>query len=227
MLCVFKTTWIPVETYFTMPSHSTAPLMLPGRCYHYYTRANTNENLFRSRRNFSYFLQRYRHFTNPVCRTFAYCMMWDHFHVLILVRSEASIGEFIKLKYPGKASSPTNLEHAIQHAANKEFANLLNSYAQAFNKYHGRRGRLFSATHQVREVKGRKDFLGMIAYIHNNPVKHGFTDRPANWDYNSYHVWSSLKRNSGSRSTLSANQTWLAIPALKPNEIDAALKEPR
>lgn len=207
-----------------MPSHTTTPLMLPGRCYHYYTRANTNENLFRSQRNVNYFLQRYRHFANPVCKTFAYCLMWDHFHVLVQVRNETEIFAFLNKKYPRQASAVETPLELIQHAANKEFANLLNAYAQAFNKYHGRRGRLFSATHQVREVKSRKDFLGMIAYIHNNPVRHGFTDSPANWENSSYHVWASLKRSTIDSSHSPESKSWLYIPRLSKEEIEMALK---
>lgn len=205
-----------------MPSHSKTRIMQPGRCYHYYTRSNTNEKLFRNTDNFNFFLTKYQFFTNPVCRTFAYCLMYDHLHVLIQVRNEAVLTDFIKAKYPKKASDSKELKKMLRTVANKEFANLLNSYAQAFNKYHGRSGRLFTNSHRAREIKSREEFVNMIAFTHRDPVKHGVVQNSVEWAHNSYHAWSFMNEDD---STSLSQTSWLADPGLKPDESSIALNE--
>lgn len=66
-------------------------LFEPDQVYHIYNRANGNENLFRESRNYRFFLQKYFAYINPVAETYAYCLLPNHFHAMIRVRSKPNL----------------------------------------------------------------------------------------------------------------------------------------
>ena len=41
-------------------------------------------------------------------------------------------------------------------------------------------------------IRDEIDLARHIEYIHNNPVKHGFVDDPANWPWSSYHQYAKM-----------------------------------
>ena len=45
-------------------------------------------NFFNNDDNYRYFLKKYIQYIYPVCQTFAYCLMPNHFHFLVRVRGE-------------------------------------------------------------------------------------------------------------------------------------------
>ena len=69
-----------------------------------------------------------------------------------------------------------------------EFANLFNSYAQAFNRKYFRQGALLKESFQRKEIDNMDYLVKVICYIHNNPVDHGFTSRRENWKYSSFNA---------------------------------------
>jgi len=71
---------------------------LPDKIYHVYSHANGNENIFKSDENFRFFLEKYNLYIQPVARTFAYCLMPNHFHFLIQVNTEKKLLEFVANK---------------------------------------------------------------------------------------------------------------------------------
>ncbi len=59
----------------------------PGGYYHIYNRGNNREDLFREERNYRYFLQLYVYHVYPIADTFAYCLMRNHFHLLVRIKT--------------------------------------------------------------------------------------------------------------------------------------------
>lgn len=160
--------------------------MEPGRYYHLYTHANGSENLFRSDENCRYFLERYSHFANPVCDTFAYCLMPNHIHFLVSVKTEPELTEIRKNKYPDR--DVLTLENPQTHGlfVIQQFSHLLNGYTQAYNKMYGRRGSLFIHSFKRKEITDDAYLTSVIAYIHSNPVHHGFAKNLSDWPWSSY-----------------------------------------
>ena len=72
--------------------------MTPEKTYHIYTHANGSENLFRTGENYRYFLKRYETFTAGVVDTLVWCLMPNHLHLLVRVKSEAELKELFKNK---------------------------------------------------------------------------------------------------------------------------------
>lgn len=62
--------------------------------YHIYNRGNNGENLFIEERNYRYFLRRYGRHIHPVVETYAYCLLRNHFHLLIRVRTRDDFREW-------------------------------------------------------------------------------------------------------------------------------------
>jgi REP element-mobilizing transposase RayT len=148
---------------------TTTPL-IPGMYYHIYNRGNNRENLFLEKRNYPYFLSLYAKYIEPIADTYAYCLMRNHFHVLLRIKTkEESLQK--------KKFNPS------QH-----FANLFNAYAKAINKGYGRTGSLFEERFGRIPVTNDSYFTTLIFYIHYNPQKHGFVDDFRDWEWTSYHA---------------------------------------
>ncbi len=161
--------------------------MEPAKHYHLYNHANGFENLFRNDENYRYFLSRYEHFIRPVATTLAYCLMPNHLHFLIRIKSEEEIVSYIK---SSKVSSlpPTNLGglDEIEKRISQQFSNLFNSYTKSFNKMYSRRGSLFIPNFKRKEVTDESYFTQLIRYIHANPVHHGFVKHMNDWRWSSF-----------------------------------------
>jgi putative transposase len=94
--------------------------LYPGVFYHIYNRGNNRENIFREERNYTYFLHLYHRHITPIAETYAYCLLKNHFHLLIRVK-DSTIGE----------------------TASQKFSNFFNAYSKAINLAYQRSGALF------------------------------------------------------------------------------------
>ena len=63
----------------------------PGVFYHIYNRGNNGEDLFREERNYLYFLKLYEKYITPIADTYAYCLLKNHFHFFVRIKSEDEI----------------------------------------------------------------------------------------------------------------------------------------
>ncbi len=113
----------------------------PGTYYHVFNHAVGDDSLFRQADNYRYFLERYRHYMFPVVRTYAYCLMPNHFHILIQVREENELLAHFGTLYPAKQTASLLVDYPA--FVMQQFSNLFNSYAKAFNRRFDRKGALF------------------------------------------------------------------------------------
>ena len=65
--------------------------LLPDYFYHIYNHANGDDNLFREQENYRFFLQQYAKYINPIADTYAYCLMPNHFHLLVKIKEEQDL----------------------------------------------------------------------------------------------------------------------------------------
>ncbi len=65
---------------------SPAPLQY-GQYYHIYNRGNNRENIFIEERNYRYFLKLYAKYIEPIAHTYAYCLLRNHFHFLVRIKT--------------------------------------------------------------------------------------------------------------------------------------------
>lgn len=151
--------------------------------YHIYNRANGSENLFRKPENYRYFLQQWEKYITPVAATLAYCLMPNHFHVLVKIKDENDLEEYFKIKY--KKTNLTGFKN-LSGLLSRQFSNLFNAYSKAYNKMYERNGSLFQRPFKSKEITSDEYLTNIIFYIHHNPVHHGFTTTLVAWPYSSY-----------------------------------------
>lgn len=174
--------------------HTTSPL-LPGERYHIYNRGNNRENLFLEKRNYTYFLTLYARHIAPIADTYAYCLMPNHFHISLRIKTEEEWHKASQVLETCDAS-PIPKKFDPSHS----FANLFNAYAKAINKGYGRTGSLFEERFGRIPFADDTYFSTLIFYIHYNPQKHGFVDDFRDWQWSSYRALAGrgrtrLKRN--------------------------------
>ncbi len=164
---------------------SNEPL-LAGGVYHIYTHANGTENLFLSDDNFNFFLRKYGEHIYPIADTYAYCLMPNHLHLMVRMKEEAEV-----LAHTKAASTLQGFRTlgGFSKYASQQFSNLFNAYTQSFNKMYGRKGSLFIPNFKRRLVVDEHYFTRLIAYIHNNPVHHGFVQDLFDWPHSSIHAY--------------------------------------
>ena len=172
--------------------------LLPDRHYHIFSRAIGSERLFLNEENFRYFLRKANEHLSPVCWFWAYCLIPNHFHFLVEIKSEPAIEAVFRQAKKPRVYSPELLSDFVM----ERFSNLLNAYTKAFNKQNQRKGALFM--NYLRRVEIRKDsqLTATIFYVHKNPVHHGLVKAIGNWKWSSFPAYLSdaptkLKRDEG------------------------------
>lgn len=129
--------------------------------YHIFNRGINSSIIFQNADNMSYFLSLIeKHLTNKV-DLIAYCLMNNHFHLVVKIISEESI-------------------------ATQSFSNLFNAYAKAFNKQQGRTGSLFERPYKRIKVKDEEYLKNLILYVHKNPKNHGVIKSFKDYKFSSY-----------------------------------------
>lgn len=166
----------------------------PGQVYHVYNHANGEENLFREETNHHYFLEKYQTHVYPVAETFAYCLLTNHLHLMVRVRKEDVLREF----FISRGKDLTGFQN-LSGLISRQFSNLFNAYAKAYNKKYDRSGSLFQRPFKRKPITNRTYYINLIAYIHLNPVHHGFTKEPDDWPFSSWHAYLSNRKTKVSR----------------------------
>lgn len=167
-----------------MQPHDT-PLE-PGRMYHIYNRGINGANIFLKEENHAFFLSRYACYLSDYVDTFAYCLLKNHFHLLIRVKENLPDKETGSSEANSARVEGTGLHHA-NHTVSKQFARLFSSYTQSINKVYERTGSLLERPFKRKLVASDAYFSRLLFYIHANPRIHGFTDDFTDYPHSSYH----------------------------------------
>ncbi|HUF11048.1 MAG TPA: hypothetical protein VMO47_17130 [Rhodothermales bacterium] len=144
-----------------------------GRLYHVYNRGVNREILFKEERNYAHFLNLIQRHIHPVADIYAYCLLRNHFHLLIRIRMENEIRR--SAPKPRWRTPPARF-----------FGNCFNAYTKAVNVAYKRTGCLFERPFKRKLVSGPDYFRQLVVYIHRNPQKHGLVSDFSQWPYSSF-----------------------------------------
>ncbi len=97
---------------------------------------------------------------NQVVKIFAYCIMDDHYHLLIKTLLNNRLSKYIN--------------------------DIENSYTRFFNIKLERKGPLWQSNFRITRMKTDEQLLHVSRYIHLNPVTKYLVDKPEDWVYSSY-----------------------------------------
>ena len=152
-----------------------------GHYYHVFNRGVGKQDIFTDDQDFLNFLKRFKVALGmiklPVGRQrtslsrmtalpkdaftiICYCLMPNHFHLLIRQNTNLPIS--------------------------KLFAKVCTSYSKYFNKKFERVGGVFQDQYKAVLIDTDPYLLWLSAYIHNNPKAAGLAEKPEDWQYSSY-----------------------------------------
>ena len=148
-----------------------------GEFYHIYNRGVGKMDIFIDEEDYKFFISRLVESVHPEFsrdlkniprrkllpeKSFdliAYCLMPNHYHLLIEQMGNLSISLLI--------------------------SKVCTSYSMYFNKKYKRVGSLFQDIFKSVRVEDNEQLLWLSAYIHNNPVKSGLTSSPFSYKWSS------------------------------------------
>ena len=146
-------------------------VFLPDHYYHIYNRGANRETIFNEEENYLFLLRRVKEYiTKFQISMIAYCLMPNHYHILLRQEGEDPISKFIQAVF--------------------------NSYSKAFNKAFGRTGTLFEGPFDAIHIDKNAYLIHLCRYIHRNPLEAGLVAHPGEWMYSNYLEW--VKKRSGS-----------------------------
>jgi putative transposase len=163
-----------------MANYTLQPLE-HDRYFHIYNRGINSTELFKNPQDYEFFLKRYVEYIEPVAETFAWCLMGNHFHLLVKILPEDKIS-FIKPKEKDKRNYPLQKKYD----PTRQFSHLFDSYAKKFNYLYNRTGGLFETPFRRIMIEEDSYLKQLIFYIHSNPVKHGFVSKLSEYKWSSY-----------------------------------------
>lgn len=171
--------------------------------YHVWNRGLNHATIFSGKENYRFFLQQYVKYVEPIARTYAYCLLPNHFHFVIRTRTAE---DQLNYRRQNGETGALNIQEPSQ-----AFSNLCNSYVRAFNRWNNRSGGLFEGRFGRKPVEDSAYLLNLIIYIHQNPQTHGLVDDFREWPYSSYHAY--MTEDSRTRIDKEAVSTWFNKPA--------------
>ena len=176
-----------------------------GYIYHIYNQGNNRRKIFFKRENYLFFLKKIKTFVSPYADILAWCLMPNHFHLMVLV-NEVSVGVALNQQIVGVARSDT--DGIKQRTINESIGIMLRSYSQAINKQNETTGKLIREKTKAECVNCysgllpsfiTKDIISTynnknpeqqypqicFDYIHQNPVKASLVEKAVDWEFSS------------------------------------------
>jgi len=169
--------------------------------YHIFNQGNNRQKLFFCDVNYLFFIEKLRWHILPYADVLAWCLMPNHFHLMVYVREVES--------QRSASQGFTGSEALTKHSFNHSIGIMLRSYTRAIHKQENISGSLFRKetkaiclTQQqgvtpsffdtgsgavIYQRSTEREYPQVcFNYIHNNPVEAGLVKRPGDWPYSSY-----------------------------------------
>ncbi len=169
----------------------------PDNFYHIYNRGNNGDKLFFIKENYGYFLRKYDEYLSLYLETYCYCLLSNHFHFLVRVKTAEEIqlainnvrerqGAYDKLV---DVVVPTfTKELTIPEQVVEMFRRFFTSYSRSIAIQENHTGSLFQRKFKRKLINSPEYFQNAVYYIHANPQLHGVVS-----DFKQY-SWSSYER---------------------------------
>ncbi len=187
--------------------------------YHIYNQGNNRQKIFFKRENYLYFLRKIRTYILPYGDILAWCLMPNHFHLMVLVRDvsrETSQG-FTSRETSQSFTSSESLTK--KRSLNDSIGIMLRTYTRAINKQENRSGSLFREETKAECVNcpnaltpsfvtingittylnpdGSKDYpQTCFRYIHQNPVKARLVKKETDWEFSSARDYAAFRKGN-------------------------------
>jgi len=182
-----------------------------GYLYHIYNQGNNQRKIFFKRDNYLFFLKKINTHLKPYADILAWCLMPNHFHLMVLVREE----EIEVTTHTVTSSHGVSKKQTI----NDSIGILLRSYTRAINKQENFTGKLFrektkaeclncpnGVTHNFFIEKGvtsiniqnsEKQYPQVcFNYIHQNPVEATLVSAETDYEFSSAKDYAGIRKGT-------------------------------
>ncbi len=151
--------------------------------YHVYNRGNQRQTIFFEESNYLLFLKKIREQLLHYCDVVTWCLMPNHFHLMIYAKSDGCEGRISGITEMQKLSYKIGI--------------LLSGYTSVINKQRGLSGGLFQKKTKAKKLESTEDVIRCMHYIHQNPLSAGLTDDSLEgWEYSSFRDYSGLRNGT-------------------------------
>lgn len=99
-------------------------------------------------------------FEKSIIKCLSYCVMPDHYHLLIKVLQDNILSKYIN--------------------------DIENSFTRYFNIKYNRKGPLWQSDFRAVMINNNEQLLHISRYIHLNPTTSGLVEKPEDWQFSSY-----------------------------------------
>lgn len=166
--------------------------LLANEILHVYNRGNQRQQIYFTRDNYLFFLQKVRTFWLPYCDILCYCLMPNHFHFLIKTNEKTVEPRRLKPEQKPGIIRWTNFSWGTHQ--------ILTSYAKAINKQEGYTGSLFTQNTNAKQVSsewGWEDYtVWCFKYILQNPVWARLVRQGADWEFSAWRDFAGLRKGT-------------------------------
>ena len=170
-----------------------------GYIYHIYNQGNNRRKIFFNRENYLFFLRKINTYILPYSDILAWCLMPNHFHLMVLVNNVELTHKSI-----GVVSNNSDATRTF----NQSIGIMLRSYSQAVNKQQNFSGKLIrektkaecincpngiepsfitkSGITQINITQPERQYPKVcFNYIHKNPTKAKLVKQDIDWEFSS------------------------------------------
>jgi len=163
-----------------------------GFIYHIFSRRNYQEDAFREARDYALFLSLYVKHISPIADTYAYCLLKDHFHLLVRIKDKKNLDENL--------TGLQDLSGLRAYSPTQSFLNLFSAYTKGMNKAYHRTGALFQIPFGATPVPDDHRYVFRhISRIHQNSETHRLVKSFRDWPHSSYYAKVSLRSKQPNR----------------------------
>ena len=182
-------------------------LLEKGNLYHIYNQGNNQRKIFFKKENYTFFIEKIKIHLLPYVDLLAYCLMPNHFHLMVLVREE---------ELPIQDTHTVTQSHGVSknRTINDSIGILLRSYTRAINKQENFSGKLFREKTKaecincfkritpsfINDKKATNNLISekqypqiCFNYIHQNPVKAGILENEVDYEFSSAKDYAGLR----------------------------------
>jgi REP element-mobilizing transposase RayT len=150
--------------------------------YHVYNRGNNKQLIFFNEGNYHFFKKKIQKELLPFCDVIAYCLMPNHFHLLIRIKENSGLTTRVASNISSSillSRRTTDLSYTIS----RKLGTLQSSYSRAIQIQQNLSGSLFQQKIKNKLIENSKSnyLYTCFHYIHQNPVKAGLVEKLESW----------------------------------------------
>lgn len=184
-----------------------------GYLYHIYNQGNNKQKIFFNKENYLFFLRKIKTHITPYADIFAWCLMPNHFHFMVLVKETDVDAEIWGATL---SRAPNNQQNRKTISFNHSIGIILSSYTKAINKQEKTSGSLFrkrtksecincpngitpsfiteNNITKINIANPEKQYPQVcFNYIHQNPVKAKLVKQVIDWEFSSAKDYAGLR----------------------------------